>query len=191
MKKSIAILLLSASIFSVKSVCAQTTSTSATTSSSASTGSIANDTAAVNFITQATLSNLTEIQTGNMALKKAKKASVKAFGARMIKDHTKATLEMKRILNSKQFTPPMPTPPTADPMLANASGTAFDTAYITMMVQSHVQTEQIFKNAIANVQDPALKAFAVKMLPIIQEHTATARSIASTLNISTTATTGK
>lgn len=185
MKKSIAILLLSAGIFTAKYSSAQTTATSST---SASTGtSIANDTAAVNFITQASLGNLKEIETGKIAIKKAKKASVKAYGATMIKDHTKATVEMKQILASKQFTVPAlsATDTAADAMLTNATGTEFDKNYITMMLMDHVKTVQVFKNAIANVQDPDLKAFAVKTLPVIQEHLKMDIALAKEMNIKT------
>lgn len=184
MKKSIAILLLSAGIFTAKYSSAQTTATSST---SASTGTLANDTAAVNFITQASLGNMKEIATGKLAVKKGKKVSVKGYGARMIKDHTKAAADMKKILASKQFTAPTPSPADAAPdaMLTSATGTEFDKSYITMMLTDHVKTVKVFQNAIANVQDPDLKAFAVKTLPVIQEHLRMDRAIAKELNIKT------
>lgn len=190
MKKPIAILLLSAGLFAAKVSLAQTTSTSASTSSSSSTGSVANDTAAVNFITQATLGNMQEIEAGKLALKSAKKASVKVYAAKMIKDHTKAAADMKKVLASKQFTPPMPSPADAAPdmMLTGVKGAQFDTAYMTMMLQDHVKTIQLFQNAAAHVQDPDLKAFAVKTLPVLQQHLTMAKSIASELNIKSTAT---
>ncbi|MEX8548442.1 MAG: DUF4142 domain-containing protein [Mucilaginibacter sp.] len=190
MKKSIAILLLSAGLFTAKISVAQTTSTSGSTSSSSSTGSVANDTAAVNFTTQAALSDMQEIAAGKLALKSAKKASVKTYAAQMIKDHTKSSAEMKKILATKQFTPPTPSPADAAPdaMLTGVKGAQFDTAYMTMMLQDHVKAVQLFQNAAANVQDPDLKAFAVKTLPILQQHLTMAKSIASELNIKTTAT---
>lgn len=186
MKKSIAILLLSAGIFTAKYSSAQTTATSST-STSTGTSAIANDTAAVNFIAQATLGNMKEIETGKLAVKKAKKASVKTFGARMIADHTKATADMQKVLSSKQFTAPTPSPADAAPdaMLTSATGTEFDKNYITMMMMDHVKTVQVFQNAIANVQDPDLKAFAVKTLPVIQEHLRMDKAIAKELNIKT------
>lgn len=124
---------------------AQTTSTSSSTAFGIN-SSIANDTAAVNFTTQATLSNMQELEAGKLALKIAKKANVKVYAARMVKDYTQATAEMKKVLITKQFTPPMPsaTAIVPDAILTGAKGAAFDTAYVTMMVLDHVKAIQLF-----------------------------------------------
>lgn len=160
-------------------------------SDSASTGTaysrIANDTVATNFITQATLGNLKEINAGKLAVRKGQNASVKSFAARMIKDHTKATADMQKILLSKKFivAPPSSANVAPDAMLSNANGAKFDTNYISMMMQDHVKTIQLFENAADKVQDQDLKAFAVKTLPILKEHLKMDKAIAKQLNITT------
>lgn len=184
MKILIVTLVLTTSIFITKSSSAQSG-----TSGSASTGTaysrIANDTVATNFITQATLGNIKEIKAGKLALKNGGKASVKAFAARMIKDHTKATADMKKVLLPKKFIVASPSLAAIAPdaMLTKTTGAKFDINYISMMMQDHVKTIQLFQNAADKVQDPDLKAFAVKTLSVLKEHLKMDKAISKELNI--------
>ncbi|MGI4727266.1 MAG: DUF4142 domain-containing protein [Janthinobacterium lividum] len=184
MKKLLFTMALAAGIFAAKPSSAQTDNTA---SAGTAYSTIANDTVATNFIAQATLGSMKEIEAGKLAEKKGAKSSIKTYGARMIKDHTKAIADMKKILMAKKFTvaPPAAADAAPDAMLTDASGTKFDTNYVTMMVQDHVKTVKLFQNAADNVKDPDLKAFAVKTLPVLQEHLAMIKSIAKELNIST------
>ena len=146
---------------------------------------MSSDTAAVSFITNATMANLKEIETGNLAIQKAQNADVKAFGKRMVDDHMKANEELSTILQDKKFKPSM----TASPdkhgdMLKQASGSDFDKQYMSMMLMDHQKTITLFENASRNVKDPDIKAFATKTLPILQEHLTMAKTIAAKLNVS-------
>lgn len=170
-------------------VCIANHSSAQTATSNVSTGTalsgIANDTVATNFIAQASLGNLKEIEAGKLALQKSKQANVRAFAAMMIKDHTKAGADMNKVLLSKRFVAPKPPAASAAPdaMLTNASGNKFDINYITMMYKDHVKTIQLFEHAAAKVKDPSLKAFAVKTLPILKEHLSMDKQIEAKLNI--------
>jgi putative membrane protein len=50
------------------------------------------------------------------------------------------------------------------------SGNAFDGAYMQHMVQDHKKTVADFQKQAQSGSDPALKSFAQKYLPIIQQH---------------------
>ena len=56
------------------------------------------DTASKNFATNAAAANMMEIETGNLALKKASNQRVKAFAQMMVKDHTMTDIMMSQFL---------------------------------------------------------------------------------------------
>jgi putative membrane protein len=59
------------------------------------------------------------------------------------------------------------------------NGNAFDAAYMQYMVQDHKQTVADFQKQAQSGSDPALKSFAQKYLPIIQQHLQMAESSAA------------
>ncbi|WP_345953922.1 DUF4142 domain-containing protein [Mucilaginibacter sp. PAMB04168] len=141
------------------------------------------DTVTVNFVKNAAMGNTMEVKAGQLAAKKGKSASVKAYGLRMIKDHTLANAELKKIALKKGYSTAVPAMP-ADPMLANTTGTEFDKNYITMMVADHKKTIALFERASTNAKDADVKAFAVKTLPKLKQHLASVQSIAANMNLS-------
>ena len=58
------------------------------------------------FIHQAAISGMTEVQLSQLALKKAKSAAVKQFASMMVKDHSGANAELKTLAASKSITLP-------------------------------------------------------------------------------------
>ena len=54
--------------------------------------------------------------------------------------------------------------------LSTMSGNAFDAAYMQHMVQDHQKTIADFQKQAESGSDPALKSFAQKQLPILQQH---------------------
>jgi putative membrane protein len=139
---------------------------------SAQTNSPQPDTATVNFISQASTGSYKEIATGRLAQKKAQSGQVKAFGTRMIADHSLSNNLLMRIVKAKGYQ--VPAPPSADavkdPMLDNASGAAFDKAYAAMMVVDHQKTIALFQHAANSVPDAKVKAFAKAQLPVLKKH---------------------
>jgi len=140
------------------------------------------DTVTTNFVKNAAMGGAMEVAAGKLAVKKAKNYSVKAYGAKMISDHTKAGAELKSIALKKGYSAPMTAVP-ASPLLANTTGTEFDKNYVTMMVSDHKKTIAIFENAAANAKDAAVKAYAVKTLPKLKQHLASIQSIAANMNL--------
>jgi len=153
-----------------------------------STSSGTADTTTINFVTNATVANMKEIAAGKIAQKKAKDPAVKSFGAQMVDHHTMATKQMAALVKSKGFK--VPTPPISavapDSALVSAKGADFDRMYMSQMVADHQKTIQLFETASTNVTDPDIKAFAVKTLPLLKQHLASAQSIVSKLGTGTT-----
>ena len=122
------------------------------------------------FMTKATQGGLAEVDMGNMA---ASKADVKAFGNRMVTDHSKANDELKQLAATKGVVQPGDVndeqKKTMD-ALSSKSGKDFDKAYMDDMVKDHETDVKEFEKASKNAKDADLKAWATKTLPTLQEH---------------------
>jgi putative membrane protein len=125
------------------------------------------------FAQKAAAGGLAEVSLGQLAEQNASSPQVKAFGERMVTDHSQANEELKQIAQSENLTLPT-TPESKDQALQKRlsalKGTAFDAAYMQDMVRDHQQDIAEFKQEAESGQDPALKAFAQKTLPVLQQH---------------------
>ena len=118
-------------------------------------------------------SNIAEIKTSQLALKKATKQELKDFGQHMIDDHTKAADELKQVVANKGVSLPKDTDAknkAAYAKLQKLSGAAFDASYAKVQKNGHDATLLVFQKEISSGQDPDVKAFAQKYLPAIQDH---------------------
>jgi putative membrane protein len=127
------------------------------------------------FLKTVMASNQFEIDSSKLAEEKAKAADVKAFAAQMIKDHTKAGEDFKAALDQSQTTSAV-TPETGGKeadmlkLLQGLSGDEFQARYVAMQATAHKDAVALFRNYSQNGDDPALKEFAKKTLPMLQEH---------------------
>ena len=125
------------------------------------------------FATKAAQGNMAEVNGGTMASTKGTSPDVKNFGNRMVNDHGKALDELKKLAQTKGIT--LPTDVNADQKaeadkLSKLSGKDFDKEYTDAMVKDHEEDVAEFDKASKNAQDPDLKAWAAKTLPVIQDH---------------------
>ena len=116
---------------------------------------------------------LAEVQAAQLAEQRAASPQIKQFAQRMITDHTTANTELQQI--AKQADISLPAQPTGKDAaegqkLRGVTGTAFDQAYAQGQLQDHRETVELFQKEASSGQDPALKAFAQKTLPILQQH---------------------
>jgi putative membrane protein len=134
------------------------------------------------FATKAAQGNMAEVNLGTMAAQKGTSPDVKAFGNRMVNDHGKALDELKQWASNKGFT--LPTDVSADQKatadkLSQKSGKDFDKTYADTMADDHEKDAKEFDKASKNAQDPDLKAWAAKTLPVIQDHLKMAKDMKS------------
>lgn len=171
----------------------ETTSTSATTSTSstgtsATTSTTSTATAGTlsqadkDFATKAAEGGMMEVNLGQLAAAKAVSNDVKEFGNRMVSDHGKAGDELKQLATSKGVT--LPTQPGDEEKktsndLSKKQGKDFDKAYIADMVKDHEKDAKEFEKASKDLQDPDLKAWAAKTLPIVQDHLKMAKQLSA------------
>ncbi len=147
--------------------------------STAATAMSVNDDVA-DFAVKAANGGMMEVELGKMAEQKATMKSVKDFGAMMVKEHSKANEELKKLAVAKNITLPATVGEDMQKHiddLAKKSGKDFDKDYIDLMVSDHKDDIDLFEKAIKNSKDSAFKAFAVKTLPTLHKHLGAAEAI--------------
>jgi len=125
------------------------------------------------FVTAAAQGGIAEVKLGELATKNGASDSVKKFGQRMVDDHSKANDDLKQVATSKGITVPSDTDAKSKATMARLAklhGAAFDAAYIKDMKMDHQHDIAEFSKESSSGQDPDIKAFAAKTLPVIKEH---------------------
>lgn len=102
----------------------------------------------------------------------------------MVRDHTKANDELKSLATAAGLT--LPTAPDASQQrmhddLKAKTGADFDKAFAEMMVTDHQKAVDLFKKQSADGSDPALKQFADKTLPTLEQHLAQSKELRDAL----------
>lgn len=119
----------------------------------------------------AALGGMMEVDLGKLAAENAADAKVKAFAAKMVADHTKANNELKTIAQESGITLPDKYPADVSAHIdemKKLKGADFDAHYMDMMVNDHVKTLDLFRTA--GLRKDALKDFATRTLPVLENH---------------------
>jgi len=136
------------------------------------------DTTARHFLIVASIKNLQEVSAGQLAVEKATRADVRAFGQMMVKDHEQAEQQLLQLAKNQNIN--LPAAATggikADINLKKAAGN-FDELYVHAMVAGHGNTVQTFEAYAVNGRNAAVKAFAQQILPTLKAHLAATKAI--------------
>jgi putative membrane protein len=133
------------------------------------------------FAPVAAQGGMAEVEMGQLAIQRAADPAVKEFGQRMVTDHSRAGAELKTIASRKQIQLPTEISSSQKSMvdkLSKLSGAEFDKEYMSGMVKDPEEDAKEFQTQSNEGNDPDIKAFAAKTLPIIQEHLQMARTVA-------------
>jgi putative membrane protein len=125
------------------------------------------------FVMNAAMGGMAEVELGRLAVSKASSEHVKQFGQRMVDDHSKANDELKSVASQQKIDLPVSLDSkhqAAVDRLSKLSGSAFDKAYVKEMVKDHDEDVKEFQREAQSGQDSAVRAFASKTLPTLQEH---------------------
>ena len=136
------------------------------------------------FVGDLARGNMAEISLSQMALERSQNESVKQFAQMMVTDHTAAGTELQTLATSKNITLPTAMDQkhqSAMTKLGGESGSAFDRDYMKQMVNDHEKTLSLLQKQADKGTDADLKAFAAKMVPIVQGHLTAARNLSGTL----------
>jgi putative membrane protein len=125
------------------------------------------------FVRAAARGGLSEIKLGKLAMDQGSNEAVKAFGTRMVAEHTKAGDELKEAAKEENIG--LPTDLTAKDQatydrLCKLSGAEFDQAYAQDMVKDHQQDLRDFQREANHGNDDVIRGFASETVPMIQQH---------------------
>jgi putative membrane protein len=137
------------------------------------------------FAMEAAQGGLAEVELAKVAQDKGSDPQVKQFAQKMIDDHSKANDDLKQIAQQENMT--VPTDLSAKDQaektkLAAMSGPSFDRAYMKYMVMDHTKDANEFKKEANSGKDPAIKGFAAKYKPIIEQHLSMAKDMNSKMS---------
>lgn len=140
------------------------------------------------FVKNAAMAGMFEIQSSQLALNQSQNSDVKSFSQQMISDHTKISDDLKSVL-SQSSAPNMVLPAQLDDKhqgmldhLQKVAGTGFDHDYAKDQIAGHEEAVSLFKDYAKSGDDPKLKDFAGQTLPTLQMHLEHAKALQSTLN---------
>ena len=137
------------------------------------------------FVSNASQSDMYEIDAGKIAQQRSKNADVKAFAAMMVKDHTAMSNEMKPLIAAANQKPSADLDQRRKGFLDNlkaAPAADFDKTYVDQQVAGHQEALDLMKGYADHGSDAGLKGGASKAIPKVQEHLDKAKSIQAALS---------
>lgn len=143
------------------------------------------DNTATEFLTKASVATRFEIETSELALKRATSPDVKAFAQRMIDDHTAAAAKLKEAAEMDKVDVSL-IATSLDKKhrkklddLGREDAEDFDEAYMDLQETAHKKAVSLFKDYADDGDKPALKQFAQQTLPTLEAHHKSADEIES------------
>jgi len=126
------------------------------------------------FLRQAAEGGMAEVKFGQLAVQKGSTEEVKAFGQKMVEDHTAINSDMSSVADTLGVR--LPKTLTKEDQaeydkLNDLSGPAFDTEYLTLMVKAHHTDLRAFRMAADHVGDSSLEEAITKAIKVIRQHT--------------------
>lgn len=132
------------------------------------------------FMNEAARGGIAEVKMGELGQSNGESPQVKEFSRKLVEDHTKANDELKKLAAKKGVNLPDDMGEQHKTMvqhLASLKGREFDSAFKQHAIEDHQKDIEKFKTASEKAQDPELKAFASKTLPVLQQHLELARQL--------------
>ncbi|CAO4180198.1 DUF4142 domain-containing protein [Methylorubrum populi] len=126
------------------------------------------------FVTQAAISDMFEMQSSQLALTKADDKT-KAYAQKMIDDHKKVSDELKSVVQTGDMKLNLPTALDSAHQskldkLKSLNGADFTKQYHDDQVTAHKNATDLYKRYAEGGDNAALKAFAIKTKPHLDEH---------------------
>lgn len=133
------------------------------------------------FLRDAIQGNLAQIQLSELAQEKSQSAELQSYGQMLITDLSALDELAEKV--AKQIGIPVPTEPSVSQKatydkMSRLTGTAFDRAFIKMMIADHKTDIPRFQNEAKKKNDPAAD-FANQMLPTLKKHLDAAQKLAA------------
>jgi putative membrane protein len=125
------------------------------------------------FVKRASAANMAEVKLGRLAISRGTNSMVKAFGQRMVHDHTAANKHLSVIAQAQSLalsSRPSPTVRKQYGKMEMLVDATFDHAYAKRALQDHRAAIRLFEREIAQGTDPAVRHYAEQTLPTLKDH---------------------
>ncbi len=134
------------------------------------------------FVTEAAVSDMFEIQSSRLALQKAGDQGTKDFAQTMITDHGKTSAELEALVASGATKANLPTALDSSHQsmldkLKSLNDGDFTKQYHDDQAQGHEDAVDLFKRYAKGGKDQKLKDWAQKTLPTLQHHLQMAQAL--------------
>jgi putative membrane protein len=125
------------------------------------------------FVNRVTVSDMFEMESSRLALQRAQFPATRSFAERMLVDHARGSTRLSEVLAGSSLSMPMVLDAEHEKMLGRlvaASPGEFDAAYILAQKTVHKGAVELMTNYSGSGTDPALRALAAEMLPVLRNH---------------------
>jgi len=138
------------------------------------------------FVKTVAVSDMFEIQSGQLASEKAQIADVKSFGKEMTDDHTETTDDLKELIDDEEIKVELPSQLDEQHQanlgkLKGLSGPQFDKEYVRMQIDAHQKAVALFESYAAAGENDDIKDWAEDTLPTLKEHLENAQKLKATV----------
>jgi putative membrane protein len=135
------------------------------------------------FVLQAAVDGVYEVQAAQLALGRAVDPRVKSLADMLVTQHLQANGELDVLMQAKGMTVPPNLPPDKlaklQQLAALPAGPAFDIEFVRMVgVQDHLADIALFERASADAVDPDLRRWIGGTLPMLHAHLSAAQALA-------------
>ena len=137
------------------------------------------------FVNQAGVINMAEVELGKIAQSKASNSDVKTFAKKMVEDHGKASKELEQLVKQEKGKMPKELDQTHKDLkdkLSKLSGSEFDKQYMEAMAKGHMEAMTAFESE--SKSESAIGKWAGQTLATLQQHHQEAMRIAKEVGAS-------
>jgi putative membrane protein len=127
----------------------------------------------LDFVNAAGIGGLFEVESSQLALERASSGKVHDFATMMIADHGAINAEFQSVVQGQGAHVPSSLDAQHEremEELRHLSGPAFDRKYLDLQRDAHNGAIKAFESAASDCDNPQLRSFASKTLPILRSH---------------------
>jgi len=130
---------------------------------------------AATYIMQATMSDMYEIEAGQLAMTKGNSSSTRDFGKMMVDDHTASSRDLNAAIEQSNLRVTVPDELDAQHQemidrLQRDEGEAFDREYMRQQMAAHNRALELHRQFQQTGDDTNLQSYARNVLPVIEKH---------------------
>ncbi|RZJ88219.1 MAG: DUF4142 domain-containing protein [Brevundimonas sp.] len=127
------------------------------------------------FVTNAAIGGMYEVEAGKIAAMRSTNPAIKAFGSKMVADHTAAGEKLKPLATALNLTIPAMMDQRHQGLIDNLRGATdqdFDRVYLQQQEAAHNETKALLEAFGMTSNDATLKTWASETLPTVTAHQA-------------------